>query len=314
MRGASDSRVAVAAGPIQGARRIAKVFVFIVPSALQVPLLLMLGGACAATCAISLVVGLTWNADNFLPYFIWTGVITGAVALLTGYFALRVHCIECTQSEIIVGSEVPTPVACQRMFLRYQIGVGFSLLLLGIVSVFVFAGLVHRLQFDSASPPLTEKLTAKQIAEIAQTCSLRIILALNMAILGALFFIANSLRKLRICHRPFDSNVFWGGLWYRIGEAVLFTLVFLLIIHWKYKGDLLKTSTEYDLLLPLLALILGMFIKTGERIVFGTAERIFAAATAMLPVQPEVIEPHAKHDSVLLGDISHNRGNGSGAQ
>jgi hypothetical protein len=50
------------------------------------------------------------------------------------------------------------------MFLRYQIGVGFALLLLGIVSVFVFAGLVHRLQFDTAAPSPTEKPTAAQIA------------------------------------------------------------------------------------------------------------------------------------------------------
>jgi hypothetical protein len=302
-------------------RRAARLFVFIVPRSLQVPLCLMLGGAFTAVCLISLVVGLTWQADGFLMPFVWTGVVAGILGLIAGFFALRLHCIGCGR-DVDAASKGLTPARCQEMFLRYQIGTGFTLLLLGIVNVFVFAGLAHRLWFDSYTPPLPASvtsgsgpaaaLTETQIARLAQTCSLRIILALNMAILGALFFIANSLHKLRICHRRFDSNVFWGGLWYRIGEAVLFTLVFLLVIHWRYKGDLLQTSVEYDLILPLLALMLGMFIKTGERIVFGSAERVFAAASAIIPIQPEIMESNQPRHVPMPAD-GHSQGQVNGS-
>lgn len=278
-------------------QRVSAMFVFVVPRSLQVPLWLTFAGCFASVCAISLVVGFTWDVKGVLRPIVWTGAITGCLALATGFCALRFHCVDCRHERDATGSENRPPLQCQRMFLRYQIGVGFALLLLGVVSIFVFAGLAHRLQFDST---MSEASGASidpdaQAIHIAQTCSLRIILSLNMAILGALFFVANSLRKLRICRRTFDSAVFWGGLWYRIGEAVLFTLVFLLVIHWTNQGVGAKAAKAYDLWLPLLALMLGMFIKTGERVVFGLAERLFAAASSMIPVQPEVIDPPAGH-------------------
>jgi hypothetical protein len=284
------------------AQRAARAFKFVIPRPLQVPLLLIVAGTFATVCAISLVVGLTWYSDT-VPSFVWVGCISGAFALAAGFGALRVHCHKCR-----AGTAIKLP--CQRMFLQYQNGVGFALLFLGIVNVFVFAGLAHRLLFDSATTYPVDNLTKEQQFAIAATCSLRIVLSLNMAVLGALFFIANSLRKLRICRRSFDSSVFWAGLWYRIGEAVLFTLVFLLVIHWRYKGDLLKTSAEYDLMLPLLALVLGMFIKTGERLVFGTAERIFAAASAMLPVQPEVLDSRSQRENPPHGAAPAKSANG----
>jgi hypothetical protein len=73
---------------------------------------------------------------------------------------------------------------------------------------------------------------------------------------------------------PFDTNRFWGGLWFRLGEAVLFTLVvFLLGV-----GSTKLTGAS----LLLVALLLGMFVKTGEGLIAGIAEKVFAAVSTIV--------------------------------
>ncbi len=96
-----------------------------------------------------------------------------------------------------------------------------------------------------------------------------------MAILGALFFIANALRKHRSEEHRFDADWFWAGFWFRIGEAVLFTYAFFLYFWFK--------DTSYYIMMPVLALFLGMFVKSGESLVFGMAQRVLAMAEAAFP-------------------------------
>lgn len=98
-----------------------------------------------------------------------------------------------------------------------------------------------------------------------------------VALLGALFFFATSVwSKLREGERePFDRSIFWAGLWFRIGEAVLFNLVFFLLLRY-YAPD------QY-LALPLVSLLVGMFLKAGEKLVSGLANRVFAAFGALVP-------------------------------
>jgi hypothetical protein len=78
---------------------------------------------------------------------------------------------------------------------------------------------------------------------------------------------------------PFDAHAFWSGAFFRIGEAVLFTFTFFWII-WSWK------STEYLVWLPVLALFVGMFVKTGETVIFRLGTRILFAADALLPAGP----------------------------
>jgi hypothetical protein len=83
----------------------------------------------------------------------------------------------------------------------------------------------------------------------------------------------------------FDSHAFWSGAFFRIGEAVLFTLVFFWLI-WSSEG------TEYVIWLPVLALFVGMFVKTGETIIFNLGMRILYATNAFLPTAlPDRPEP-----------------------
>lgn len=70
---------------------------------------------------------------------------------------------------------------------------------------------------------------------------------------------------------PFCAPRFWAGLWFRIGEALLFALIAFLIV----KSPSLKTWAGTTLLL--VSLLLGMFVKSGESLIAGLAFRVFNA-------------------------------------
>lgn len=74
----------------------------------------------------------------------------------------------------------------------------------------------------------------------------------------------------------FDKTRFWGGLWFRIGEGLVFTLVIFLIVIGSSSP---ATSGAY---LLLASLLLGMFVKTGEGLIAGLADKFFAAAKAIV--------------------------------
>jgi hypothetical protein len=80
----------------------------------------------------------------------------------------------------------------------------------------------------------------------------------------------------RTTEEPFDVHKFWSGTFFRIGEAVLFTFTFFWLL-WS------SQRTEYAVWLPVLALFVGMFVKTGETIIFRLGMRILSAAEAFLP-------------------------------
>jgi hypothetical protein len=75
---------------------------------------------------------------------------------------------------------------------------------------------------------------------------------------------------------PFDAARFWGGLWFRVGEALLFTLVVFLFGG----GASLGKLTGASLLLG--SLLLGMFVKTGEGLISGIADKLFSAVKELV--------------------------------
>jgi hypothetical protein len=75
---------------------------------------------------------------------------------------------------------------------------------------------------------------------------------------------------------PFDVHAFWSGGFFRVGEAVLFTFAFFWLI-W-------TSDRRTDVIwLPVLGLFVGMFVKTGEAIIFRLGMRILSAVEALLP-------------------------------
>lgn len=75
---------------------------------------------------------------------------------------------------------------------------------------------------------------------------------------------------------PFDAHAFWSGGFFRVGEAVLFTFAFFWLI-W-------TSNRRNDVIwLPVLGLFVGMFVKTGEAIIFRLGMRVLSAVEALLP-------------------------------
>jgi hypothetical protein len=75
---------------------------------------------------------------------------------------------------------------------------------------------------------------------------------------------------------PFDVHAFWSGAFFRVGEAVLFTFAFFWLI-WT-SGP--RTSVVW---LPVLGLFVGMFVKSGEAVIFRLGMRVLYAVEALLP-------------------------------
>ena len=91
--------------------------------------------------------------------------------------------------------------------------------------------------------------------------ALRLFFTGLFALFGTLFFIYRALGRKSNAPGNFDVGVFWAGLWFRCGQALLYTLLLFLFL----RSDLKQESpglTEH--MLPLFALLIGMYIKTAE--------------------------------------------------
>ncbi|GEM_PF-4176356 len=104
-----------------------------------------------------------------------------------------------------------------------------------------------------------------------------LVVSSSVAVLGALFYFSTSLwSKLRSPDRErFDYSIFWAGLGFRLGEAVLFNLVLFLVMR--------KYAKDQALLLPIGSLFVGMFLKSGEQLISGMAQRLLAAMKVLIP-------------------------------
>ncbi len=102
-----------------------------------------------------------------------------------------------------------------------------------------------------------------------------LLMCLGMAVLGALFFFANSLWDKLKTAEVFDYSTFWGGLWFRIGEAIIFTTAIFVALT--------CAGHQTGCVLLLLSLFVGMFLKSGEALIAGLATRVFASFSQLVP-------------------------------
>jgi hypothetical protein len=181
---------------------------------------------------------------------------------------------------------------------RYLTGVGFTLLVLAAASVCSFGGMIqagtlHPLggPAHASGSPHEEAAPAGHVDEGASktspdshesnahgpTVQARVIvLAGVMALVGNLFFVINRLRRKRDeGAEAFEAHKFWSGVWFRSGEAVIFTLVLVWVV-WAF--DLRANICT----LPLLALVCGMFVTSGEKLITGLSNRLLSAASAFV--------------------------------
>lgn len=160
--------------------------------------------------------------------------------------------------------------AHRRRFARHMIGIGAVMVMGGVVNATAFAGY--------AFSGLTNSRWQDADAAVALLCS-----TVGLTLLGALFYIASRVWiKMQSTEEPFNKGVFWGGLWFRLGEALVFMAVFFWLIT-------VYASEEDNLMvaMPLLGLLVGMFLKAGEKLITGLASRVFASVEALIPPRDE---------------------------
>lgn len=168
-----------------------------------------------------------------------------------------------------------------QLYNRYLVGIGYALFVSGVFCCALVAGMVFSERVDPSGGLFQLIVLDKQ-----QGLATLIVLSSVIAVLGALFFVANSLRQKRDAREPFSAQKFWGGLWYRLGEAILFSLVAFWLIWYNTNTASVEPPEKpsesffgYSLL-PLLSLLMGMFVTSGEKLVFGIASGLFRAAGA----------------------------------
>lgn len=230
----------------------------------------------SAICAILLwigVGGLSWGQGTHFPSeelnFGVTWWAVGALSL-AGFVGSLYPLLNGVMRLYASPDPSATPVS-QDEYSRYLILVGTMLVVLSLAIAIVLSSPAYL-----KSPSGVEGIAAPQpkYGTLA--------LSIAMAILGSLFFIANSLvLKRRSGDEPFNDMAFWSGLWFRIGEALLFVLVLFLIISGS-TGHVALGGVGFEQL-PAAALLVGMFVKSGERVIFGLAERMFGMISGLLP-------------------------------
>ena len=180
---------------------------------------------------------------------------------------------------------------CEGLLAGYNralMGLGFALVLLGILNFVALAGFASVGELHLILNDTTQNPSLNNVRDM-----MRMLLIPGFAALGSLFFVAGALRRKReILRRElarlearngrpagrYDSAQFWGGLWYRMGEAVLFALVFFLTVRSGY----INFDYANRVWVLLVALLVGMFVKPAEQLINGLALRLFEGIKAML--------------------------------
>jgi hypothetical protein len=205
------------------------------------------------------------------------------------------------------------PEKSEVLYGRHLVGIGFALLADALLNVVVVAVLIRRIsslqasghfqrasqhgndlygdEFNAANVHgVIEKIAPSEAGEVLMRLfgrdpaecflvGILLIMSTLVTLLGALFFFATAMwNKMQNADREsFDPSIFWAGLWFRVGEAVVFNLVFFFLLR--------VYAPDSYLLLPLVSLLVGMFLKSGEQLVSSLAQRLFAAFSALLPVE-----------------------------
>jgi len=193
------------------------------------------------------------------------GCILLALALVSGLFgALR-----------LFGTESPCD---SNKYTWALVGISYVLFLDAVITMvalvgFAYSEKLHLVLSSESDVKLLEGLDPEKHAELLGA---RLILAMAMAVLGAMFFVANRLRKAHAEGKEFSQGKFWGGIWFRLGQAVLYTAGLYLLIE----INVIEIAESY--VVPL-ALFVGMFVKSAERLFYGISQRLFAMVEVMIP-------------------------------
>src|SRR5258708_2226450 len=251
-------------------------------------LLFGLAALCLAVGSIVVVFTLTWVivTPEFISLDKPTPIPGYAQAPFYGGFAVVLMGIVICLLMVLNGQRIEAiePDRSQAMFGSVLVGLGFIFLIDAILNLIAFSGFARTGLLSQLFPAVAPDASVLEASNAVS--AIRLVVSLGMAVLGALFFVMNSLRKKRDGQIRYSATKFWSGLSFRLGEAVLFTVVFFLALrHYVPDGDQL---------LPLIALLLGMFVTTGETLVFGLAQPRLQGAAALVGTDSGTQTPDAR--------------------
>lgn len=229
----------------------------------------------------------------------------GAVLVVLGLWsAWQAHLREVLEAKETCEKDAPSSCDDVSRFARSRIGLGYSLLLMGLLNMTAFAGLAQsellpqvfpkKGAFAAGNPIDSNKDQKQPSIKISwiKAKAIQLVISTGMACFGALFFLYNELYKLEKKAREgeegnnyikYDIRAFWAGTWFRLGEAVLFTVLFFLAF---YTHMLPVTENLGPYSLPFIALFLGMFVKSAEKMVQGMSERVLGMIDALVTGPP----------------------------
>lgn len=119
----------------------------------------------------------------------------------------------------------------------------------------------------------------------SRTLALLLVIGVSNAVLGAIFYVAQSYRRKRdVIIGNFDPDLFWASLWYRVGEAALITVVvFFFLLYFVDVSSSPNGKLPWNVAtLPLLGLLIGIRVKQAEGVVRLFSERTIGVFHMML--------------------------------
>lgn len=127
---------------------------------------------------------------------------------------------------------------------------------------------------EGNQPTAIDQLTPRQRHLIT---AIQLICALGFTLMGALFFFAKSLWEKMQSTPPvqYDHRIFWAGLWFRLGESIVFTIAVFVALLFQQHSDAAAW-------MPLIALVIGLSVKATENLIAGLCERILAAVNGLI--------------------------------
>ena len=187
------------------------------------------------------------------------------------------------------------PFGSVANFNQALVVIGYALVIMAVLNFVALAGFASQGKLDgvlgvAATAPTDSpdsSTSAIPLTASNKYYTLRLILMPGFAVLGSMFFVAGALRRKRDMLEKanptgtpdFDSAKLWAGLWYRLGEAVLFALVIFLL----FRAEIIFSDQAFsETWLLVLALLLGMFVKPAELLINGLAVRLLNGVNGML--------------------------------
>lgn len=173
-----------------------------------------------------------------------------------------------------VNPAIEEPRRSSILYNRFLVAQAAILIVMSLASGIGLAGLVN-----SKVLPLGALVDAGTITLTPENAAAILCVSIFMSIVGAIFFNANAMYSKQ-AREGFLPEMFWAGFWFRVGEAIVFTLVIFLFVM---AGS---SAADYLTWLPVYALLMGMFVSSGEVLVFGTAHKLFEHLAKTLSVGP----------------------------